>query len=138
MCLHLLLLDGQEDRIIYDRPGDSTSVALADGSTTVDEQSISIERIISGMLKILAYDTEHPHPVLPEFRVGGSARCGGGLTIAAIAQQQKETSFAEELFLTVCRSVPNPLPISTWLRCMDTGRLGCDKAKPMTSTSRKR
>ena len=42
-------------------PAIQLPVALADGSTTVDEQSISIERIISGMLKILAYDTEHPH-----------------------------------------------------------------------------
>ena len=40
-------------------PAIALPVALADGSPTLDEASITIERIISGMLHVLAYDPDH-------------------------------------------------------------------------------
>jgi len=89
-------------------PAIQLPVALADGSTTIDEQSISIERIISGMLKVIAYDTENPHTrYYRNFVLAAQPDAVEELTIAAIAQQQKgNLPFAEELFLTVCHLSP--------------------------------
>ena len=83
-------------------------VALADDHTAIDERSISIERIVSGMLKVLAYDIDHQHaPYYREFVLAAQPDAVKELTIAAIAQQQKgNLTFAEELFLTVCHLSP--------------------------------
>lgn len=89
-------------------PAIQLPVALADDSPTVDEQSITIERIVSGMLKVLAYDPDHQHTdYYRHFVLAAQPDAANELTIAAIAQQQKgNLDFAEELFLTVCHLSP--------------------------------
>lgn len=83
-------------------------VALADDAAPTDERSITIERIVSGMLKVLAYDPEHQHArYYRDFVLAAQPDAAKELTIAAIAQQQKgNLAFAEELFLTVCHLSP--------------------------------
>lgn len=89
-------------------PAIALPVALADGSPTLDEASITIERIVSGMLHVLAYDPDHKDTnYYRNFVLAAQPNAVEELTIAAIAQQQKgNLEFAEELFLTICHLSP--------------------------------
>lgn len=80
-------------------------VQLPEGKKTIDSSiEISIELIVSGMLKILAYQPEHRHAsYYREFVLNVQPDAVEELNLAAIAQEQKQNfDFAEELFLAVC------------------------------------
>ncbi|MGE4584954.1 MAG: tetratricopeptide repeat protein [Sphaerochaeta sp.] len=84
-------------------------VQLPDGRTSLENAGeISLELIVSGMLKIIAYHNDHPHaPYYRAFVLAVQPDAVKELNIAAIAQQQKENlTFAEELFLAVCHLSP--------------------------------
>lgn len=79
-------------------------VQLPEGKTTIDTTTeISIEQIVAGMLKIIAYDAEHTHfSYYRDFVLAVQKDAVNELNLAAIAQEQKSNlDFAEELFLTV-------------------------------------
>ncbi len=89
-------------------PGIMLPVQLREGETRLTADGISLESIVSGMLTLIAYDENHKDvqyykdfvftidPTLPE-----------KLCQAAIAkEQQKDYSFAEELFLAVYHLLP--------------------------------
>ncbi|MDD2394378.1 MAG: tetratricopeptide repeat protein [Sphaerochaeta sp.] len=80
-------------------------VQKPEGSNKFDPaKDISIELIVAGMLKVLAYHNEHEHAAYyRDFVLALQPDAIQELTIAAIAQEQKHNfPFAEELFLTVC------------------------------------
>ncbi len=84
-------------------------VQLPDGKTKLDNSTeISLELLVSGMLKILAYDKEHIHAsYYRDFVLAAQPNAVEELNIAAIAQEQKQNfDFAEELFLAVCSLAP--------------------------------
>jgi tetratricopeptide (TPR) repeat protein len=79
-------------------------VQLPDGKTEIDSNTeISIEMIIAGMLKIIAYKQEHPHfAYYRDFVLASQSDAVSELNIAAIAKEKNnDLEFAEELFLTV-------------------------------------
>ncbi len=71
-------------------------------------QDITIELIVAGMLKVIAYNNEHEHAAYyRDFVLALQPDAVEELNIAAIAQEQKQNFvFAEELFLTVCHLAP--------------------------------
>ncbi len=84
-------------------------VQLPDGKSSLDSNSeISLELIVAGMLKIIAFNPEHPHfAYYRDFVLAIQPDAVEELNIAAIAQEQKEHfAFAEELFLAVCHLAP--------------------------------
>jgi Flp pilus assembly protein TadD, contains TPR repeats len=84
-------------------------VQRPEGSRDFDPaKDISVELIVAGMLKILAYQNDHVHaPYYREFVLALQPDAVQELNIAAIAQEQKQNfPFAEELFLTVCHLAP--------------------------------
>ncbi|MFA5446714.1 MAG: tetratricopeptide repeat protein [Sphaerochaeta sp.] len=76
----------------------------ADKDRMESTEEITIELIISGMLKILAWDPGHPHrSYYRDFVLAVQPDAAQELNIAAIAQEQKGNYlFAEELFRSVC------------------------------------
>ncbi len=85
-------------------------VQLPDGKTQIDSKTeISLELIVAGMLKIIAFNWEHEHAsYYRDFVLAVQPDAPGGeLTLAAIAQEKKGNyTFAEELFLSVIRLAP--------------------------------
>ena len=84
-------------------------VQLPDGKTKIDTTTeISIELIVAGMLKIIAFNWEHEHAsYYRDFVLAVQPDAPGELTLAAIAQEKKGNyTFAEELFLSVIRLAP--------------------------------
>ena len=84
-------------------------VQLPDGKKSLDtNDEITLELIVAGMLKIIAFDFEHPHAsYYRDFVLAVQPDAVEELNIAAIAQEQKENfAFAEELFLAVCHLAP--------------------------------
>ncbi|MGE4454260.1 MAG: tetratricopeptide repeat protein [Sphaerochaeta sp.] len=84
-------------------------VQLPDGKTQIDNSTeISLELIVSGMLKIIAYNWEHEHAsYYRDFVLAVQPDAPQELTLAAIAQEKKGNyPFAEELFLSVIRLAP--------------------------------
>lgn len=84
-------------------------VQRPEGSRDFDPaKDISVELIVAGMLKILAYQNDHVHaPYYRDFVLALQPDAVQELNIAAIAQEQKRNfPFAEELFLTVCHLAP--------------------------------
>ncbi len=82
---------------------------LPEGKTQLDNSDeISIELIIAGMLKIIAFDWEHEHAkYYRDFVLAVQPDAPQELNIAAIAQEQKgNLDFAEELFLSVAHLAP--------------------------------
>lgn len=80
-------------------------VQIPDGKQAFDAATeISVELIVAGMLKILAYQNDHVHAsYYRSFVLALQPDAIEELNIAAIAQEQKHNFvFAEELFLTVC------------------------------------
>ncbi len=86
-------------------PSIEIPVQLGEGSTRIEQaDQISIELIVAGMLKILAWDPSHPHrSYYRSFVLAAQPTAAQELNIAAIAQEQKGNHrFAEELFRAVC------------------------------------
>jgi Flp pilus assembly protein TadD len=84
-------------------------VQLPDGKTKIDATTdISIELIVAGMLKIIAFNWEHEHAsYYRDFILAVQPDAPVELTLAAIAQEKKGNyTFAEELFLSVIRLAP--------------------------------
>ena len=84
-------------------------VQLPDGQTGLaGPEQISLELIVAGMLKILAWDSTHPHRAYyRSFVLAAQPSAAEELTIAAIAQEKKGNHhFSEELFRTVCALEP--------------------------------
>ena len=84
-------------------------VQLPDGKEQLEQgEEITIELIVAGMLKILAYQADHPHlSYYRSFVLAVQPDAPQELNMAAIAQEQKQNyEFAEELFLAVCRLAP--------------------------------
>jgi Flp pilus assembly protein TadD len=84
-------------------------VQLPDGKEQLERgEEITIELIVAGMLKILAYQADHPHlSYYRSFVLAVQPDAPQELNMAAIAQEQKQNyEFAEELFLAVCRLAP--------------------------------
>ena len=71
---------------------------------TLAAEQVSIELIVAGMLKILAWDPSHPHrSYYRSFVLAAQPTAAEELNLAAIAQEQKGNHlFAEELFRAVC------------------------------------
>lgn len=84
-------------------------VQRPEGNSSFDPvKDISVELIVAGMLKILAYQDDHEHAsYYRDFVLALQPDAVQELNIAAIAQEQKHNfAFAEELFLTVCHLAP--------------------------------
>lgn len=84
-------------------------VQLPDGKKEIDAATeISIEMIIAGMLKIIAYNPEHPHfAYYRDFVLASQSDAVNELNLAAIAKEKNnDLDFAEELFLTVNHLYP--------------------------------
>jgi tetratricopeptide (TPR) repeat protein len=84
-------------------------VQLPDGKTEIDSNTeISIEMIIAGMLKIIAYNQDHPHfSYYRDFVLASQSDAVNELNLAAIAKEKNnDLDFAEELFLTVNHLAP--------------------------------
>ncbi|HZJ88932.1 MAG TPA: tetratricopeptide repeat protein [Sphaerochaeta sp.] len=83
-------------------------VQLPQKEKTLDPQSVTIELIVAGMLKILAWEPNHQHAsYYRSFVLASQPDAAQELNIAAIAQEQKgDMLFAEELFRAVCALAP--------------------------------
>ncbi|MCI2076967.1 MAG: tetratricopeptide repeat protein [Sphaerochaeta sp.] len=90
-------------------PARRIPVQLPDGKTAIDaSDEITVEMIISGMLKLIAWRPEDPnHDYYRAFVLAAEPDAVEQLNLAAIAQEkQGHLEFAEELFLTVCHLSP--------------------------------
>ncbi|MFA6844631.1 MAG: tetratricopeptide repeat protein [Sphaerochaetaceae bacterium] len=90
-------------------PARQLPVQLPEGKTALDgTDEITIEMIIGGMLKIIAYKTEHPNfAYYKAFVLAAEPDCVEQLNLAAIAQEKAgNMGFSEQLFLTVCHLMP--------------------------------
>ncbi len=89
-------------------PSIEIPVQLPTGRESLESTEISIELLVAGMLKIIAFDPEHKHfPYYRDFVLAVQSDAPNELNLAAIAQEQKENyDFAEELFLTVNHLAP--------------------------------
>lgn len=78
-------------------------VQLPDDHKELTKDDVSVERIIAGMLKIIAWQPEHEHfSYYKEFILSTQPECVEQLNLAAIAKEKKEDyDFSEELFLIV-------------------------------------
>jgi len=84
-------------------PSIEIPVQLPAGKESLESTEISIELLVAGMLKIIAFAPEHKNfPYYRDFVLAVQPDAPEELNLAAIAQEQKENyDFAEELFLTV-------------------------------------
>ncbi len=92
-------------------PAIEIPVQIPDGQDRLARaDAISVELIVAGMLKILAWDPQHPHRAYyRSFVLAAQPTAAEELTIAAIAQQGKANHlFSEELFRSVCALAPSP------------------------------
>ncbi|HKM06854.1 MAG TPA: tetratricopeptide repeat protein [Sphaerochaeta sp.] len=89
-------------------PSIEIPVQLPAGKDNLESTEISIELLVAGMLKIIAFDPDHKNfPYYRDFVLAVQADAPEELNLAAIAQEQKENyDFAEELFLTVNHLAP--------------------------------
>lgn len=90
-------------------PAVEIPVQLPDGKDHFDpSQDVSIELIIAGMLKILAFQGDHPNlTYYRNFVLAFQPDAVEELNLAAIAQEKKKNyDFAEELFSAVSRLSP--------------------------------
>ena len=89
-------------------PSIEIPVQLPAGKDSLESTEISIELLVAGMLKIIAFDPEHKNfPYYRDFVLAVQADAPEELNLAAISQEQKENyDFAEELFLTVNHLAP--------------------------------
>lgn len=89
-------------------PSIEIPVQLPAGKDSLESTEISIELLVAGMLKIIAFDPDHKNfPYYRDFVLAVQADAPEELNLAAISQEQKENyDFAEELFLTVNHLAP--------------------------------
>lgn len=89
-------------------PSKKLPIQLPDGKKEMDEDDVSVENIVSGMLTIIAYDEAHPDfHYYKDFINNLEPGLAEKLNTAAIAkEQQKDYDFAEELFLAVYHLLP--------------------------------
>ncbi|MGB4406908.1 MAG: tetratricopeptide repeat protein [Sphaerochaeta sp.] len=89
-------------------PSIEIPVQLPEGKDSLESTEISIELLVAGMLKIIAFDAEHKNfPYYRDFVLAVQSDAPEELNLAAISQEQKENyDFAEELFLTVNHLAP--------------------------------
>ena len=83
-------------------------VQIPAGKKELEEEDVSVENIVSGMLTIIAYDEAHPDfSYYKAFINALEPGLAEKLNTAAIAkEQQKDYDFAEELFLAVYHLLP--------------------------------
>jgi len=89
-------------------PSIEIPVQLPAGKDNLESTEISIELLVAGMLKIIAFDPDHKNfPYYRDFVLAVQGDSPEELNLAAISQEQKENyDFAEELFLTVNHLAP--------------------------------
>ncbi len=89
-------------------PSIEIPVQLPDGKDSLETTEISMELLVAGMLKIIAFDPDHKNfPYYRDFVLAVQADAPKELNLAAISQEQKGNyDFAEELFLTVNHLAP--------------------------------
>ncbi|MFA6681079.1 MAG: tetratricopeptide repeat protein [Sphaerochaeta sp.] len=89
-------------------PSIEIPVQLPAGKDSLESTEISIELLVAGMLKIIAFDPDHKNfPYYRDFVLAVQADAPEELNLAAISQEQKENyDFAEELFLAVNHLAP--------------------------------
>lgn len=89
-------------------PSIEIPVQLPEGKDSLETTEISMELLIAGMLKIIAFDPDHKNfPYYRDFVLAVQADAPTELNLAAISQEQKGNyDFAEELFLTVNHLAP--------------------------------
>lgn len=90
-------------------PARRLPIQLPEGQASIDDSSeVTIEMIISGMLKLIAWKQEDPnYDYYRAFVLAAEPDVVEQLNLAAIAQEkQGHLEFAEELFLTVCHLSP--------------------------------
>lgn len=85
-------------------------VQLPDGRTTLELDDITIERIVAGMIKIIAWEPENQHfDYYRNFVLSAQKDVINQLNVAAIAKEKAEDyTFSEELFLAVNNLAPQP------------------------------
>lgn len=104
-------------------PARQLPLQLPAGKHTLDSDTeISIEMIVSGMLKIIAYETGNPnYEYYKGFVLAAEPDCVNQLNLAAIAQEQAgHLDFSEELFLTVCHLAPQSATYINLATCYST------------------
>ncbi|MBK5200864.1 MAG: hypothetical protein JJE21_04935 [Spirochaetaceae bacterium] len=81
---------------------------LPENHNRMEAEDVSIERLIAGMLKIIAWNPEHEHfEYYRNFVLYSQPEAVSQLNIAAIAKEKKEDyEFSEELFLAVNHLIP--------------------------------
>ncbi len=89
-------------------PSIEIPVMLPEGKDSLESTEISIELLVAGMLKIVAFDPEHKNfAYYRDFILAVQPSAPEELNLAAISQEQKENyDFAEELFLAVNHLAP--------------------------------
>ena len=83
---------------------------LPENHTKMEANDVTVERIISGMLKIIAWVPEHEHfEYFRQFVIASQPESIEQLNLAAIAKEKVEDyGFSEELFLCVNHLAPQP------------------------------
>ena len=85
-------------------------IQLPEGKTSVDKDDITIERIVAGMIKIVAWDPSNSNfDYYRDFVLASQEDTVNQLNIAAIAKEKAEDyEFSEELFIAVNNLAPQP------------------------------
>ncbi|MCY1152264.1 MAG: tetratricopeptide repeat protein [Sphaerochaetaceae bacterium] len=85
-------------------------IQLEDGKTEIEQNDITIERIVAGMIKIVAWDPSNTHfEYYRDFVLAAQKDAINQLNLAAIAKQKAEDfEFSEELFIAVNHLAPQP------------------------------
>lgn len=85
-------------------------IQLPEDHSELRKEDVSVERIIAGMLKIIAWEPDHEHfKYYRDFVLSSQPESVDQLNIAAIAKEKKEDyEFSEELFLIVNHLSPQP------------------------------
>ena len=108
-------------------------VQLEEGKTSVDIEDITIERIVAGMIKIVAWDTKNSHfDYYREFIQAAQSDAVNQLNVAAIAKEKaQDYAFSEELFIAVNNLAPQP---ATFINLATLYSTQASKLKDSSST----
>lgn len=85
-------------------------IQLPEGKTDIEQSYITIERIVAGMIKIIAWQSDNKHfEYYRNFVLAAQSDAVNQLNLAAIAKQKAEDfTFSEELFIAVNNLAPQP------------------------------
>ncbi len=85
-------------------------IQLPEGKTAIEQSYITIERIVAGMIKIIAWQSDNKHfEYYRNFVLAAQSDAVNQLNLAAIAKQKAEDfTFSEELFIAVNNLAPQP------------------------------